>query len=80
MKMQKPLPSCYVFAVMFLGEGQEYAGRWGFRESSPMPGLHRLFGCKASRLNQMDIVGWLPFEGQWSKSRRQLLLEDARNV
>lgn len=57
-------PSRYVSAVMFLGEGQGYAGHRGFRARSPMPGLHRLFGCRASRLNQLDIVGRLPFEGQ----------------
>lgn len=76
MKMHKA--PC-MFAVMFLREGQGYAGHPGFTERSPMPGLHRLFGCRAGRLNQLDTVGWLPFEGQWTKSCRQLRLKAARN-
>lgn len=63
---------------MFLGEGQGYAGHQGFRKRSPMPGLHRLFGCRASGLNQSDVVGPLPSEGQRVKVTRTTYTEGCK--
>ena len=53
----------------------------GVHGEIPHAGLNTgFFGCSARGLNQVDVVGWLPFVGRRSKSRRQLELKDARSL